>query len=827
MGPTSKGKTSTDHIRSFNVAVHELKTKKHSDKVMADVEKVLMILSKITDMSAFEPGSPGVSDLLINCQFLLDTLDYKHAVVWAIVSLLSTFSTDSRLRAFLRDRLWILPSLSRLLHTIPSTTQCRTLKLLQLVKQIVQGIQITRREAFLTTLFGDLLGFLGEGTADLSSVSVFILCCLCRGSYVATRLLLAATSHSDRQDLFSASSADPGTKVAAECLCYHLSRVNLAEAIPHAAKVKEYLPKIMDAFCTAYGEDDLATMTLVTDFLSDLREDHEYVRILSEQDCLSSIQQLLVMADFSEGFNLNSSEILFSFILEVTKSYCTDHVALFDMMLKTVLARLDSKPYNHVSEALRLVKETILDMELKDVSDATGRNLKFQVDQLLPNLQTVFLDSKTGSKHSRSSKVDGENVRLSKDNIETYTGCLQLLQTISGVEGWSAQVASICKSSKMSSAYSTHLSECGPNVEWKSNLTVEFLSLAKEMSENDLSWRKVLSELIEDEHKIEMVSETLKSNCNNPATIKKALKLLSLTDIPENCFVIPKDNLEEPTVSEIDDRVVVTEQLYKLDALMESVAKAVEGMEIDSVVAEVVEVAQYRRGAEREQVESLRSALSAADARIAAQNTALVQREAELASVDRLVSSLGSKLVATKEELEDIRVQHSSASKTADESRSKLAQQLAESRAETTQRETELEKMLDKCRKYKENVETMKVDLQQYKENERLLQEKLKAEIKAKEEFCMLVQKREEKLRKKEKQLEEEMEAREKAEKEGDQLRKQCSSLETLTKRQEQALGKKDKQLMEQQEECKEMKKIQDAIFNLSRAKASNAPETA
>merc|ERR550519_179613 len=67
-------------------------------------------------MSVFEPGSPGVSDLLVNCQYLLDTLDYKHPVVWAIVSLLSTFCTDSRLRSFLRDRLWILPSLSPLLH---------------------------------------------------------------------------------------------------------------------------------------------------------------------------------------------------------------------------------------------------------------------------------------------------------------------------------------------------------------------------------------------------------------------------------------------------------------------------------------------------------------------------------------------------------------------------------------------------------------------------------------------------------------------------------------------------------------------------------------
>ena len=49
-----------------------------------------------------------------------------------------------------------------------------------------------------------------------------------------------------------------------------------------------------------------------------------------------------------------------------------------------------------------------------------------------------------------------------------------------------------------------------------------------------------------------------------------------------------------------------------------------------------------------------------------------------------------------------------------------------------------------------------------------------------------------------------------------DDLKRQCSSLETLTKRQEQALSKKEKQLQDQTEEMKEMKKIQDAIFNLS-----------
>ena len=114
------------------------------------------------------------------------------------------------------------------------------------MKQVVQGIAVSRREAYLATLFTDLVGFLGEGTADLSAVSVFIMCCLCRGSFVATRLLLAATTHHDRLELFTFTSADAKHQVAAECLCYHLSRVNLAEAVPHPEKVKEYLAKIID-----------------------------------------------------------------------------------------------------------------------------------------------------------------------------------------------------------------------------------------------------------------------------------------------------------------------------------------------------------------------------------------------------------------------------------------------------------------------------------------------------------------------------------------------------------------------------------------------------
>ena len=55
-----------------------------------------------------------------------------------------------------------------------------------------------------------------------------------------------------------------------------------------------------------------------------------------------------------------------------------------------------------------------------------------------------------------------------------------------------------------------------------------------------------------------------------------------------------------------------------------------------------------------------------------------------------------------------------------------------------------------------------------------------------------------------------------------DDLRKQCSNLKTLTERQEQVLSKKEKQLQDQGEEIKDLKKVQDAIFNLSKTRGGS-----
>ncbi len=89
-------------------------------------------------------------------------------------------------------------------------------------------------------------------------------------------------------------------------------------------------------------------------------------------------------------------------------------------------------------------------------------------------------------------------------------------------------------------------------------------------------------------------------------------------------------------------------------------------------------------------------------------------------------------------------------------------------------------------------------------------------------DLTITLTKREEKLRKKERQVEEDLVEREKLEKEVEKLSRELTSLQSLTKGQEQALAKKDKQLQDNQEELGELRRIHEQIFNLSKLRGGS-----
>ena len=77
--------------------------------------------------------------------------------------------------------------------------------------------------------------------------------------------------------------------------------------------------------------------------------------------------------------------------------------------------------------------------------------------------------------------------------------------------------------------------------------------------------------------------------------------------------------------------------------------------------------------------------------------------------------------------------------------------------------------------------------------------------------------KREEKLKRKEKQIQEESDIKEKQAKELEASRQEVISLKQLTKRQAEALETKDRKIQEQADENNELKTLQEQIFSLSK----------
>jgi len=820
MAPNSKGKVAVDHVKAFNVAVTEYKAKT-CEKGLAEIDRILAVLTKISDPAVFSPSNPEAFSLLLNCQYLLSYLDHKSNTVWAVVGLLTTLcKEDPAVTKLLLKRLELLPICARLLHSLPSTTQARTLKLLQLLKLVVDGVVIKRREAFLTSLLADLSSFLS--TPDLSSLSLFVLCNLCRDNYISTKHLLETLSPPDINALVTTPNSTHTDQLVAEILCYYMSKVELSSHPPDTSKVNSYLSKLIDVFCSSYVADDEPMMSLINSFLSSLSSDPEYRSILCQQDCLPSMQQLLVMAEFSEGFSQSTASMFFTFLTTLTTSYHTDEVQLFDMVLKAVLLRLDVKPYNKVTSALTLMKTLVQNMDFNSMPDAIARNLKFQVDQVLPSLMTSFLDSKSGSK-SRTKVEATTHIGMDKEALASCIECLELLLVLAMVPqtGWQKAVGETVKANKMVTGFRAYV-DILKDVADRARLTTVFITLAAVLGEVDSTWSKVVVELMGDKDRIQLVAEILKQDNMDGNLMKKALEILKKTDSPETIFRVTQEE-EETVIGKVEDQAVVPEQLSRIDSLMDSISDAMGKLEVENVVGEVMQLATVRRGQEKQQLAYMSEALAAADKRISSQNTALVEREEQVMNLERLVTNLVIRLGASKEELGDIRAQHGDLSREADSTRDKLGRELVEAKEKLDELQGEKVVLTEKYGKYKEQVVRLTEDLKQYKENQEQLELKLKQEMKGREEVTVTLSKREERLKKKEKQLDEEMTSREKAEKECDDLRKQCASLETLSKRQEQALNKKEKLLQESQEEVKEMRRVQDAIFNLSKTRGASA----
>ena len=116
MAPSSKGKSQAEHVNTFNSLVSAYKVKP-TDKMLSELEKVVVVLSKVSDLTVFDPKQKEGLNMLLHSQYLISTLESRNSTLWSIVSLLSSITTASNnLANFLANSLCVVPTLARLLH---------------------------------------------------------------------------------------------------------------------------------------------------------------------------------------------------------------------------------------------------------------------------------------------------------------------------------------------------------------------------------------------------------------------------------------------------------------------------------------------------------------------------------------------------------------------------------------------------------------------------------------------------------------------------------------------------------------------------------------
>ena len=97
--------------------------------------------------------------------------------------------------------------------------------------------------------------------------------------------------------------------------------------------------------------------------------------------------QVLTAKEFSDGFNLAASELIFEFATSLIFSCHTEVVTLYELVVRVLMARLESKPstgksLERVDSALGLLKTLVEETNMAALSGPEKGILKFQVEQV-------------------------------------------------------------------------------------------------------------------------------------------------------------------------------------------------------------------------------------------------------------------------------------------------------------------------------------------------------------------------------------------------------------------------------------------------------------
>ena len=367
-------------------------------------------------------------------------------------------------------------------------------------------------DGFMTDFVKDLLNLI-TGEDEKCQVSAgLILSSLLRNNYPVVRLVLA------QQEFRKISHEEGAISLINETLLFRVEQADLEFRATPPDTLTQILNQICEALKLAFHNVDKLQFKCFTDYLKDISRCPKLSTVLCKLDLRKLFADLVAIPQF-DLCHPELWEQYFVFLHTLVSANSGHKLVIFDHIVKVALKRLEMKPYNMVSSALRLLASVLQDVVKEDLAPADEQNLKLKVDLILPCVESVY-----------RSAVQGACGEVVSNDL---CACLELYTVLAGL-----QLGTKCIKTKPADmlhdlravfARLDSLSE----YQSVSVLALEFITLSKLMVDKEVAgWDKVHDEVVTDSSLMQAVADGFRFIWPNPPSnmnnfVVKALPLLN------------------------------------------------------------------------------------------------------------------------------------------------------------------------------------------------------------------------------------------------------------------------------------------------------------
>ena len=823
--PSSSKSTAVEHLNQFSAMVEALKnsggrtipSKETSGKKFS---RTVSVVSTISDLSAFLPRE--AANLI-----LVD-------VLWAVPrisptaneSCLTLISTAARWasrcehsRMFLRDDLRFLSTLTSLLLRTTSTE--KRARLIECMRPFAMGVRIARMEAFIIDLVPQLIeSVVRPASPEVPYFSLFVLTSLCRENSIVAEFVISQWPEDERRGFFAKSSAggDPKMEVLQSEFKFCLSEANLssmAALSPHSDIVKresgrDLVSTIGEAFCAAHSDGDHLTLRMLVDFMARVCKEEEAMAKGGAESLVAVAQQVVLVSDcIGDGSDNIANESAFALLRTVLAAH-PDPISILDFLTKALTVKLERGTEEDAAlEAIGLVADIASVIESHfcagDLEGTRLQDVKFQMEPLAASLCEIALESRV-AKASATRAIDG-------------------LISLAKVDNWQDIVRARLRPAALSARVEGILSSSSsaPDVV---PLAASIVILARTLrSDDDKEWKDAHMGLLKRPKLVATLMGYIRGEGCSDADGARILQAVAGDQIAQRFSSSDVEKIEgqvrflPASGSSKDGGCGMTKGDYQtVQDLVGSLRKAAEVDEdgLSSRLGDVLDLGDLRLRGQQQLVDNLKVSLRSAEETALLKNERITILENELYRTSSALRNICLKNQATERELADKIHQYDQLHDKATEFRNKTNKELESQSKQLDALQSERDRATAKAAKYTEQIGRLTETIKEHQHVQEELQAKLRSEAKTQAELSAALEKREEKLKKKDRALEEQQTAREKAEAELETARKEMASLQALNRRQEAALSKKDKQMAELNDEITTFRSMQEQIMNIS-----------